>query len=44
MGCGCGHPHEDRKGGEEVWDVEQSEDGWEGAGNRLWSVKNNELI
>jgi hypothetical protein len=27
-------------GGEEVWDVEQSEDGWGGAGNRKWSVKN----
>jgi hypothetical protein len=27
-------------GGEEVWDVEQSEGGWEGAGNEIWSVKN----
>jgi hypothetical protein len=25
-------------GGEEVWNVEQSEGGW-GAGNRIWSVK-----
>jgi hypothetical protein len=23
-------------GGEEVWDVEQSEDGWWGAGNGIW--------
>ena len=27
-------------GGEEVWDVEQSEGGWGGAGNGIWSVKN----
>ena len=27
-------------GGEEVWDVEQLEDGWGGAGNGIWSVKN----
>ena len=26
-------------GGEEVWDVEQTEGGW-GAGNGIWSVKN----
>ena len=26
-------------GGEEVWNVEQSEGGW-GAGNGIWSVKN----
>ena len=26
--------------GEEVWDVEQSEGGWGGAGNGIWSVKN----
>jgi hypothetical protein len=26
-------------GGEEVWDVEQSEGGW-GLGNEIWSVKN----
>jgi hypothetical protein len=25
--------------GEEVWDVEQSEDGWGRAGNGIWSVK-----
>jgi hypothetical protein len=30
MGCG----------GEEVWDVEQLEGGRGGAGNRIWSVKN----
>ena len=30
MGCG----------GEEVWDVEQLEGGRGGAGNGLWSVKN----
>jgi hypothetical protein len=29
-----------RWGGEEVWDVEQSEGGWGGAGNGIWSVKN----
>jgi hypothetical protein len=23
-----------------MWDVEQSEGGWEGAGNGIWSVKN----
>jgi hypothetical protein len=27
-------------GGEEVWDVEQSEGGWGRAGNRTWDVKN----
>jgi hypothetical protein len=27
-------------GGEEVWDVEQLEGGWGGAGNGIWSVKN----
>jgi hypothetical protein len=27
-------------GGEEVWDVEHSEDGWGRARNRIWSVKN----
>jgi hypothetical protein len=28
-------------GGEEVWDVEQSEGGWGGGeGNGIWSVKN----
>jgi hypothetical protein len=26
-------------GGEELWDVEQLEDGWEGAGNGIWYVK-----
>jgi hypothetical protein len=25
--------------GEEVWDVEQSEGEWGGAGNEIWSVK-----
>jgi hypothetical protein len=28
-------------GGEEVWDVEQSEGGWGGAENGIWSVKMN---
>jgi hypothetical protein len=27
-------------GGEEVCDVEQSEGGWEGVGNGIWSAKN----
>jgi hypothetical protein len=27
-------------GRKEVWDVEQSESGWGGAGNGTWSVKN----
>ena len=27
-------------GGEEVWDVEQLEGGWGGAGSGIWSVKN----
>jgi hypothetical protein len=27
-------------GGEEVWDVEHSGDGWGWAGNGIWSVKN----
>ena len=27
-------------GGEEVWDVEGSEGGWGGVGNRIWTVKN----
>ena len=27
-------------GGEEVWYVEQSDGGWGGAGNGIWSVKN----
>ena len=35
-----GHPRGDRVGREEVWDVEQSEGGWGGAGNGIWSVKN----
>jgi hypothetical protein len=26
--------------GEEVWDVEQSEAGWGGVGNGIWSIKN----
>jgi hypothetical protein len=26
-------------GGEEVWDVEQSEGGWIREGNGIWSVK-----
>jgi hypothetical protein len=29
-----------RWGGEEVWDVEQSEGAWGGVGNGIWSVKN----
>jgi hypothetical protein len=28
-------------GGEEVWDVEQLEDGRGGVANGIWSVKNN---
>ena len=28
-------------GGDEVWDVEQLECGWRGAGNGIWSVKMN---
>jgi hypothetical protein len=27
-------------GGEELWDVEQSDAGWGGVGNGIWSVKN----
>ena len=27
-------------GGEEEWDVEQSKDGWGGAGSGIWSIKN----
>jgi hypothetical protein len=27
-------------GGDEVWDVEQLEGRWGGAGNGIWSVKN----
>ena len=27
-------------GGEEVWDVEQLDGRWGGAGNGIWSVKN----
>jgi hypothetical protein len=27
-------------GGKEVWDEEQLEGGWDGAGNGIWSVKN----
>ena len=38
-GGGWGHPRGDRSGGEEVWDVEQSEGGWV-ARNGIWSVKN----
>jgi hypothetical protein len=26
--------------GKEVWVVEQSESGWGGAGNGIWSIKN----
>ena len=40
VGWGMGHPRGDRVGREEVWDVEQSEGGWGGAGNGIWSVKN----
>jgi hypothetical protein len=29
-----------RWGGEEVWDVEQSEGGWGGPENGIWRVKN----
>jgi hypothetical protein len=29
-----------RWGGEEVWDMEQREGGWERARNGIWSVKN----
>jgi hypothetical protein len=28
-------------GGEEVWHVEQSQDGWGMEGNGIWSVKMN---
>jgi hypothetical protein len=27
-------------GGEEVWDMEQSEGRWGGVGNGIWSIKN----
>jgi hypothetical protein len=27
------------QGGKEMWDVEQQEGGWGGAGNGIWSVK-----
>jgi hypothetical protein len=27
-------------GGEKVWDVEKLKGGWEGAGNKIWSLKN----
>ena len=38
---GCGDIHmETGSGGKEVWDVEQSEGGWGGVGNGMWSVKN----
>jgi hypothetical protein len=38
-GMGVGGIHmETGWGGEEVWDVEQTEGGW-GAGNEIWSVK-----
>jgi hypothetical protein len=39
-GGGVGHPRGDR-GGEEVWDVAQSEGGQGvrgGAGNKIWSI------
>jgi hypothetical protein len=35
------------EGVEEVWDVEQLEDGWGGGGwgeNKIWSVKKNQSI
>jgi hypothetical protein len=28
-------------GGEEVWDIEQSEVGWGGARSGIWSIKMN---
>jgi hypothetical protein len=40
-GEGWWHPRGEWVGGEEVWDVEQSEGGWGGAGNGIWSVKMN---
>jgi hypothetical protein len=27
-------------GGEEAWDMEQSDDGWGGEGNGIWSINN----
>jgi hypothetical protein len=30
--------------GEEAWDVEQSEGGWGGVGNEIWSVKNKSIL
>jgi hypothetical protein len=42
VGWGHGGIHvETGWGGEEVWDVEPSEGGGEGAGNGIWSVKMN---
>jgi hypothetical protein len=37
-GVGLGHPHGDRVGWEEVWDVEQMEGGW-GGGCGEWNRK-----
>jgi hypothetical protein len=38
----CGDIHlETGWGREEGWDVGQSEGGWGGAGNEIWSVKMN---
>jgi hypothetical protein len=39
MGWGWGIHVEMGWGGEEVWDVEQSEGGW-GMGNGIWSARN----
>jgi hypothetical protein len=39
-GGGWGHPCGDGVWGEEVWDVEQLEDGRGREGNGIWSVKN----
>ena len=36
---GSGGIHMERGGGEEVWDVEQSEGGW-GLVSGIWGVKN----
>ena len=35
-----GHPHGDRAGGQEVWNVEQSEGGWGGGKIKYGALKN----
>jgi hypothetical protein len=39
-GGGWEHSCGGEVGREEVWDVEQLKGGWGGAGNRIWSIKN----